>query len=243
MLRRMISNALLAGLIAGLLLTVVQRIQVIPLIQQAEVFEQQAAGNHQNGHSHDHDHAKNEATSWSPGNGLERTLYTLLANVLSGTGFALLLIAGMSLRKKVTWKTGVIWGIAGYLVFFVAPASGIPPKLPGIITAGLAESQIWWAATAATTAVGLACLAFGRSALLKSIGIVFLLMPHLVGAPQPPAVTNNPALQTLAQQFVIATTITNFIFWLALGSTAGWLVNKFQLIKPGLNTDQLSTSA
>ena len=41
--KRITATALLAGVLAGLLLTAVQRIQVIPILLQAEVYEDAAS--------------------------------------------------------------------------------------------------------------------------------------------------------------------------------------------------------
>jgi predicted cobalt transporter CbtA len=46
--------------------------------------------------------------------------------------------------------------------------------------------------------------------------VMLLVLPHLIGAPQP-EVYASAAPQALAHQFVWATTFVNVVFWLTLG--------------------------
>ena len=84
-LKKIVSAAALAGLLAGLLLTGVQEWQVSPIILKAEVYEDAAAmatASSQNSHSHSatetehQDHHEHSAETWQPANGWERTLFT-----------------------------------------------------------------------------------------------------------------------------------------------------------------------
>jgi predicted cobalt transporter CbtA len=76
--------------------------------------------------------------AWEPEDGIEKTAYTLLADLLTGIGFALLLAAGLALQGgTVTWRTGPFWGLAGFATFTLAPGLGLPPELPGTETAPL----------------------------------------------------------------------------------------------------------
>jgi predicted cobalt transporter CbtA len=50
--------------------------------------------------------------------------------------------------------------------------------------------------------------------------------PHAIGAPQPAShATSVPA--DLHHEFVVATTITNLLFWLVLGAVAGAIRSRF----------------
>uniref|UniRef100_UPI00257CEFAA CbtA family protein n=1 Tax=Pseudomonas sp. UBA4034 TaxID=1947315 RepID=UPI00257CEFAA len=100
-------------------------------------------------------------------------------------------------------------------------ALGLPPELPGTAAADLALRQTWWIGTAASTAVGIALLVFGRNVLLKVLGVAILAVPHVIGAPQP-AVHSMLAPQALEAQFKIASQLTNMVFWLALGLISAW---------------------
>ncbi len=242
MFRIFIFAALLAGVSAGLLLTGVQQWQVTPLILAAEKFEAPAETHHAHeasAHSHEqaHDHG---AGDWSPADGAERILFTLFSNVLAGIGFALIIVAGMSLRSHSGWLKGLWWGLAGYLVFFVAPSLGLHPKVPGTAGAPLAEQQLWWVSTVAISAGGFALLAFGRSLLLRVMAIVLLVMPHLFGAPLP-EVASSLVPQQLSADFILATIVVNAIFWLVLGSLAGYFL-QFFMHQPVLRSGSIVNS-
>src|SRR5207302_9719366 len=185
MLRRILLTGLIAGTVAGLFAAGLQHLRIIPLIAAAEVYE--AAGAHA-----DHQHGRQEAApaEWEPAPGLERTGYTVLADVLAGIGFALLLAGGVALARlrgfPIDARRGLIWGAAGFLVFALAPAIGLPPELPGMQAAALMARQEWWLTTAAATALGLGLMVFARPVALRIGGALLLLAPHLVGAPVAP---------------------------------------------------------
>ena len=132
-LKRIVSAAALAGALAGLLLTLIQQVQVSQLIIKAEVYEDAAAVASQSAHIHssaEHEHHEHE--DWQPANGVERTLFTALANITLAVGFGLLLGAAICLCGEINgWRAGLLWGLAGYVVFFVAPSLGLPPEVPG----------------------------------------------------------------------------------------------------------------
>jgi len=84
---------------------------------------------------------------------------------------------------------------------------------------------MWWIGTAASTAVGLALIAFGGNWLLKILGVAILAVPHVIGAPQP-EVHSMLAPEALEAQFKIASQLTNVAFWLALGLISAWLFRR-----------------
>ncbi len=51
--------------------------------------------------------------------------------------------------------------------------------------ADLMDRQIWWIATAAATAGGLALIAFKGTAVWSMLGVALIAAPHIIGAPQP----------------------------------------------------------
>src|SRR5262245_42928204 len=119
--RRIVFVAALAGLGSGLVMTALQAVGTVPLILKAEIFEKAAAAAPApaaapQAHSHaagaaPHQH---EEAAWEPADGLERLAFTALANVLSATGFALLLVAAAELAGGLTtWRDGMLWGLAG----------------------------------------------------------------------------------------------------------------------------------
>jgi len=216
MLRRILFAAIIAGTLTGVLFTGVQHLQVIPLIQEAERYEAGAPTQHE--------HASSDTHS-DDGEIVERHLFTLLANVLAGISFAMILASAITLSKQVGLRKGVLWGVAGYLCFFVAPALGLTPKLPGTLGAPLDYQQIWWVATVIATAIGLGLLVFTNHIALKGIGLVFLAMPHAIGAPVPTQAYSS-APEQLRHDFIIASALANAAFWLMLGSVSGHLLRK-----------------
>lgn len=227
--KRIISAAALAGMLAGLLLTAFQQIQVSQIILKAEVYEDAAAtaAAPQAAHGHssaEHEHHEHEA--WQPENGVERTLFTALANISMAVGFGMLLGAAICLLGEASgWRAGLLWGLAGYVVFFVAPSLGLPPEVPGTEAAPLADRQLWWLITVVITATGLSLLFFAQTWPVKILGAVLLSVPHLIGAPQPQVHASAAPIE-LAHAFIYAAAIANAVFWLALGSLMGFFYKK-----------------
>ena len=86
--------------------------------------------------------------------------------------------------------------------------------------ADLVSRQVWWIATVAATAAGLWLVAFGGSAILAVVGAALMLIPHMVGAPQP--VSHDSLIPPdLHHRFVVAVTVTNLVFWMLLGAAVG----------------------
>jgi cobalt transporter subunit CbtA len=230
--RRMFYSALLAGILAGVLLTLIQEVTVKPLIAQAEVLEglAEAAHVHAEGHqhSHEHDHAE-EARDWSePSEDAQvRLFYTAISNFLVGTGYALLLAACFSQMQKVNWRIGMLWGTAGFIVFQLAPSLGLPPELPGAPHAALELRQAWWLSTVLTTASGLWLLWQGakrHKTVMLVIGGLLLALPHLVGAPSGTFAGAPP--EALSQQFIVMVLFTAAAFWIILGSSLGYIYDR-----------------
>lgn len=226
--KRIVFAAALAGMLAGLLLTAFQQIQVSQIILKAEVYEDvAAAAAPQAAHGHSSaEHEPHEHEAWQPENGMERTLFTALANISMAVGFGLLLGAAICLRGEASgWRAGLLWGLAGYMVFFVAPSLGLPPEVPGTEAAPLADRQLWWLITVVMTAGGLSLLLFAQTWPVKILGAVLLGVPHLIGAPQPLAHASTAPIE-LAHAFIYAAAIANAVFWLALGSLMGFFYKK-----------------
>ena len=247
--RAIVFASVISGFVVGLLVSVVQQFGTVPLILKAEVFEK-AAETHQHdapptaqpaaaGHNHaDHDHAAHDhsdhdhgAGAWEPRDGFERNAYTAAANVLTAIGFALLLAGFFAVRSgatgaSVSWHEGLLWGLAGFAVFTLAPGLGLPPELPGVPSAPLLSRQIWWLAAVLATAGGLALIAFRRTVPAAISGIILLTLPHLIGAPELANVeTNVPS--SLLHQFVTAVTVTSLVFWTLLGGVTSAVFARF----------------
>ena len=149
--------------------------------------------------------------------------FTVAANVVTAVGFALLLVAASDFAGGIAgWRSGLLWGLAGFAVFTLAPGLGLPPELPAMPAAELFPRQVWWLGTVAATAAGMALLFLGKSPALAAVGIALLVVPHLVGAPQP-ASHASPIPEGLHHSFVVAVTVTNLVFWALLGTLVGVL--------------------
>lgn len=226
--RTMVLVAAAAGLIAGLGMTAAQQLTTVPLILKAEMFEQAEAANAEPQHEHaDATAAHEHGEGWAPSDGLERTAFTLAANIITGIGFALLLIAVSELAGGIIgWRQGVMWGLAAFAVFTLAPGLGLPPELPAMPAAELGPRQLWWLGTVAASASGLALIVYGRSVLAIVGGLALLVAPHIIGAPQPVSY-DSPIPEGLHHSFVIAVVMTTLVFWVLLGGLAGYFRERF----------------
>ena len=223
--------AAISGVVAGIAFTGLQAFKVMPLIWQAEIFEP-TSGNTDSGHSHGapavntHSHGNEGDDTWAPADGIERIAFTLLANVLIGIGFALLLCAAFALYGQVDWRKGLLWGLLGYTIFQLAPAFGLPPELPGMRSAPVNDRQIWWVAAVAATAGGLALIFLAKQGIWKAVGIALIALPHMIGAPHPHFDGPGALPAELAASFVSASLITNLLFWLLLGGVSAFAFNR-----------------
>lgn len=220
-LRKLMVVALAAGTLAGLALFAVQYITVVPLIQAAETYEAAA-------HEAHHSNVPNEDEGWRPAEGWERTSLTAITTVLTGIAFAAILFGVMALGgKTIDTRRGALWGLAAFACFSLAPALGLPPQPPGVAVADLYQRQLWWAGTAIATAIGVWLITGkGRTWLLRTAGVVCLLLPHLIGAPIATGQNSIPA--ELVRRFTIASVTTSCMFWLLVGTLGGLIYSRNQ---------------
>jgi cobalt transporter subunit CbtA len=251
--RNVVFVAAIAGLLAGIVMTAMQVYATVPLILKAETFEnaEPAQPHHHSAApadaaaggteaaapvaaAHDHSAHEHEEDGWAPADGFERHAYTAAANIVTAIGFALLLVAvSEAFGGAANWRQGLFWGFAGFAVFTLAPGLGLPPELPAMPAADLAARQVWWIGTVAATGAGLALIAFRSSIPLAVLGIALIVLPHIIGAPQPES-HESPIPADLHHQFVVAATVTNLIFWVVLGGIVGLVRNRFMGIETGL---------
>lgn len=247
MISRLLSAALAAGFLAAVVTTGLQLSLTSPLILEAERYESQDAQAAQSGapalpivHAHldrahlhrvhgghDHGAAPDAAPAWQPGAGLPRMAFTGLATLIGGVGYALLLGAVMlALGREPNPERGLSFAVAGFLSVALAPAMGLPPELPGSEQAPLAARQAWWLMTAVATGMGLYLIAIRRSAIGIAGGLVLIVAPHLVGAPE--AATAKSELPAgLAAQFAARSLAIGFMFWAVIGLAYGWAWQAF----------------
>lgn len=227
---RLILCALFAGLITGLILSVIHLFTVTPLIQAAEHYEIAEASDHG---SHEHGDV-----TWSPEEGAERTFYTFASSVSGAIGFAAILLGLMSQLQlqgitKLSPVKGALWGLAGFIAFFAAPGIGLPPEIPGVEAVTVEHRQAWWLLTVIAVAIGICILAFSPLK-FKAAGLISIALPYVIGAPQVDGVEfvhPDPAaieaLLELHQQFIVASSISNLCFWLVLGVACAIVLNKW----------------
>ena len=170
-----------------------------------------------------HEHGE----GWAPPDGFERTAFTLAANVITGIGFALLLIAVSELAGGIVdWRQGVFWGLAGLRRVHARAWSRASARASGHAggraraTSGLVGCHrslhrrghrapgLW--------AIG-AC---------RRCGVALLVAPHIIGAPQPVSY-DSPIPENLHHSFVVAVVLTTLVFWVLLGGLTGYFRRRF----------------
>ncbi len=224
--RQIILSAVLIGLVAGLINSAFQMMDVTAIIYEAENYEILGVGD------------TTEEQAWEPASDVERIGYTFVANVLAATGFAAILLALMNQVQlqgltQLSIPKGVLWGLAGFVTFFMAPGLGLAPEIPGSQAAALESRQLWWVFTVLASIIGLAVLAFSPVK-YKVLGVVSLVVPFLIGVPHingPEFIHPDPSaievLKHLHHQFITATSISNLVFWLVLGVACAWAMMRY----------------
>lgn len=232
--RNVVFVAAIAGLIAGVAMTLMQAFTTDPLILQAETFENAAP-------AEDHNHAATAAEggeaataahdhgeeAWGPADGAERMSYNFLVNLVGAIGFGLVLVVASEFAGGIAnWRQGMFWGLAGFTVFTLAPSLGLNPELPAMPAADLLARQVWWIGTAAATALALYLIFLRKTPALAALGVVILVLPHIIGAPQPEDHT-TPVPENLHHSFIVASTLTNLVFWVILGAAVAVVRARF----------------
>ena len=219
--KRLLIVALLSGTLSGILLSTIQFVGVVPLILEAESYEKsekETLNHSQTTMSQHHDDA------WMPSDGLERNFYTLVSNLVFSVALALALVAIYSLSDKKSSWYGLGWGLAGFAIFYLAPTLVYRPTLPGAIEADLLLRQLWWIATVEGTAFGLAMIVFAKHWLLKTLGVMLVVLPQFVGSPPGEVVIKVPEL--LMNRFFFVNFMTNLFYWSFLGFITVTIYNR-----------------
>ncbi len=219
--RNLVLSAVTIAIVAGLFLSLYQYFFITPIIIASEVYEVIEPM------------MSYTVEAWSPEEGLERTSFSFMANFLISFGYALLLLTMMATKDSMKLAQGFMWGIAAYLSIFVAPGLGLAPEIPGMEAAYLEGRQTWWLLTVFLTALGLWSIAY-QAFILKGMGGLLLIIPHLIGAPQPEThgfVNTDPeainALTHLWHDFILQTSIVNGLLWLIIGVLSAFFSLKF----------------
>lgn len=210
-------SALIAGFGAGLFAAALQFAFVQPILLHAELFETGALTHFGS--------APTAATMPSDaGIDLVRDGLSIIFSALIYVGYAFILASAMAFAAErgepISPRSGLIWGIAGFIAVQLAPAFGLAPELPGMAAGDITERQIWWFATVGATAIALWLIAFGRNWAMWGTAIILIAAPHIIGAPLPDTLT-GPAPPELASEFAVRALGTGLAVWATLGLLVG----------------------
>jgi cobalt transporter subunit CbtA len=215
MFKNIFVSAVVCGAIAGVLATAMQMLLVTPLLMEAELFE--------TGQS---THFIIDGSPESPMKHVNiwedpyRHLMTLFFNLVTFTGFGFILIAAMALFQKrgfsLSKAEGIVAGVSGFIVFQLAPSVGLPPELPGTISVAVGLKQAWWIITILSTTVGILLLFLGKYKVVSGAGIIFIIIPHLIGHPKLETYF-GVAPPELAAEFASRALAVSLVTWIILG--------------------------
>ena len=214
MTKNLLSSALLAGVAAGLIAALLQFSFVIPHLMEGELYETGERIHFATDGSTQSDRAQPAL-----GGDFARHGMTIAFNMVTYTGYGLILLALMIFAHEkghtLTPRTGLIWGVAGFIAVQLAPGIGQPPVLPGAIGSEVGPRQAWWALTIICTAIALALIAFGKG-WMALLSVPLLLTPHIIGAPYLDTYY-GVAPPELAARFAALSFGTALAGWSALG--------------------------
>lgn len=217
---RVLVSALFAGVVAGLVSALLQLMFVQPVLLHAELYE--------SGELVHFGGALVSAHPELPGFDALRDGMSILFAALVYTGYAMILVALMSIAEQrghdITPRTGMFWGLAGFVAFQFAPGLSLAPEVPGVAAADLELRQIWWLATVVSAGVAMWLIAFGKSSIAYGIAAILLLAPHVIGAPEPLSFT-GPVPTEIGALFAARAFGVGMVSWVILGTCAGYFWN------------------
>lgn len=246
MLQRIFGSALGAGIVVGLIVAVLQHVTLVPLIVTAELYEDgKLTVQHKHARVSPTDigaqvaqalpdviaraqaHDEHAAAASPEENSPWRAVFTFIATTATGVGFALLLVGAYAVSgRAVDAREGLLWGLAGFAAFALAPAFGLPPELPGSVAAELTARQTWWIGTMVATLAGIGLVVFAPRPWAIALAVVLFAAPHLIGAPHP---HDGAGLvpPELAASFAARSLGMNAVMWALLGLATGALYARF----------------
>ena len=221
MFTRIVASAVFAGAGAGLIAALLQLLFVQPVLLHAELYETGQLV---------HFGADPVSAMQDLGDfDLMRNGLSVLFTMLTYTGYALVVVAIMSIASgrgaMIDGRTGLLWGLAGFVTAHLAPAFSLPPEVPGVAAAEVDVRQLWWFATVAAAAVAMWLIGFGKSWAAWGAAAVLLIAPHLIGAPEPHAFT-GPVPPEIGALFAARALGVGFVAWALLGSFCGYFWNR-----------------
>ncbi|NIZ14752.1 CbtA family protein [Phaeobacter sp. HF9A] len=219
MFSRILTSALFAGAVAGLIIALLQLFFVQPVLLHAELYESGALVHF----------GADPVTAHPELPGLfdepMRNLLSVLFTMLTYTGYALLMVALMSIAEgrghAITARSGILWGLAGFVTFHLAPGFTLAPEVPGVAAADVGARQIWWFATVASAGLAMWLIAFGSNIVAYAVAALLLLAPHVIGAPEPDVFT-GPVPTEIGALFAARAFGVGLAAWVLLGAFAGY---------------------
>lgn len=217
MFSRILTSALIAGAAAGLVAALLQLVFLQPVLLHAELFEEGIL-------QHFGPAPMSEVAVDLPGFDAQRDLLSVAFSMLIYAGFGLMMVAAMNLAEYtgavISARTGIIWGVAGFVAVHLAPGFSLPPEVPGVAAADITARQIWWFSTVGAAIVALWLLAFVKSPVAWVVSAVLFLVPHIIGAPMSEIMT-GPAPTELGSLYAARAFGVNLTGWVVLGLLAG----------------------
>lgn len=216
MFQRFLITSLFAGAAAGLIAGILQLVFVQPVLLHAELYESGALV-----------HFGADPVSAHPdlpGFDAVRDGLSLIFTMLTYTGYTLVLVALMSIAEdrgaQIDGRSGILWGIAGFVTFHFAPGLSLAPEVPGVAAADVGSRQIWWWGTVIAAGVAMWLLAFGRNWTMWGVAVILLVTPHLIGAPEPDVFT-GPVPTEIGALFAARAFGVGLAAWVLVGTFAG----------------------
>lgn len=231
MIKRLFPATLIAGLAAGIVVSLTQVIFLLPLMDFAEFLEIGARSQ---------DYVPPKGIFALAASNPERLLGTFAFDALTAIAFAMMLGGAIIISAKpISWKSGLIWGLGGWFAFSLAPAIGQPPSVPGAAYVDLAARQLWWWFAVSSTSVGLVLLVFigdwaGECGIWagvrkawwpKVVGATLILLPHIYGAPQSTQMAANIPPE-LIRDFAFYSLVGTLAFWETMGAVLGFMLGR-----------------
>ena len=214
---RILTSALFAGAAAGLIAALLQLVFVQPVLLHAELYE--------TGELVHFGGTSVSAHPELPDFDAMRDGLSIVFTMLTYTGYTLVMVALMSMAEGrgavINARTGLIWGLAGFITFHLAPGFTLAPEVPGVAAADVGDRQVWWTATVATAGVAMWLIAFGGNKISYLIAAVLLLAPHLIGAPEPDSFS-GPVPTEIGALFAARAFGVGLAAWALLGTFAGY---------------------
>jgi cobalt transporter subunit CbtA len=221
---RVLTSALFAGAAAGLIVALLQLVFVQPILLHAELYESGQLVHFGAG-------AGESVSAEQDVGGIDpmRDGLSVLFTMLTYAGFGLVLVAVMSIAERqgrvITPRLGLLWGLAGFIAFSFAPGLSLAPEVPGVAAAEVADRQIWWSLTVLAAAIAMWLIAFGRNWTAWGVAIVLLLVPHLIGAPEPETFA-GPVPTELGALFAARAFGVALAGWVLMGCFAAYFLQR-----------------